>query len=517
MIDISTIPKEPGCYIFRDKNDRVLYVGKAKILRNRVKSYFQDRDISPKTEAMTAKIDKVEFFVTVNEVEALLLENNLIKKHHPAFNIDMMDSRRYAYIQVTAEDFPRLLLARTNTGEGKFYGPFVSATGRDYIISLLTKTFFVRTCKRLPKRSCLRYHIGLCQAPCIGNVSKTQYNENIRNIRQILKGKTGELVRKLKKEMKAASDKLNFERAMELRNQIRSVDWLKEKQNIERKKKYNEDIINYIVKNDKVYLILFNVYKGLLENKQQFEFDHNKEFLEEFITQFYADNPVPKELILPKKIDETMELYLSLRRKSKVKVTIPQKGEKKQLLALVLKNVETAFFGHMEKLEELKNKLKLQEMPAVIECFDISHISGTSTAASMVQFRNGMPDKSNYRRFRIRTVEGIDDYAAIGEVVKRRYTRLIDEKAELPNLIIIDGGAGQLNSAREQLLELELRIPIISIAKRFEEVYLPGMETPKRLDKRGTALKFIQEVRDEAHRFAIKYHKILRKKEIKEK
>jgi excinuclease ABC subunit C len=332
----------------------------------------------------------------------------------------------------------------------------------------------------------------------------------------VLKGKTKDLLKDLKADMKKASDKQDFEFALELRNQIESINWLSEKQTMDRQKKYNEDIINYVVQDENVYLILFNVYKGTLENKQQFEFDLTNEFLEEFMVQYYSENDVPKEIILPREIDESLILYLGLQKKSKVKVTIPQKGEKKQLLELVKKNIELTYFGDMEKLNDLQKKLRLQELPSVIECFDISHISGTSTAASMVQFRNGIPDKSNYRRFKIRTVTGVDDFAAMSEVVKRRYTRLINEKAEFPNLIIIDGGAGQLNSALTELRELGLKIPIISIAKRFEEIYLPGMDKPLRLEKRSKALRYIQEVRDEAHRFAISYHRVLRKKAMKE-
>jgi excinuclease ABC subunit C len=517
MIDFSTVPREPGCYLFKDKSNKIIYIGKAKLLRNRIKSYFMSKELDPKTGALVTNIASVDFIVTNSEVEALILEHNLIKKHTPKYNIDWKDAKRYAYIQETKEDFPRLLVARKKQGDGRFFGPFVSAAVRDIVCELLQRTFQIRTCKRLPKRACLRFHIGVCQAPCIGNISKTKYSENIKKAELVLKGKAGELIRKLKKEMKGSSDRLDYEYALELRNQIQSLEWLAEKQTMERQKKFDEDILNYTVKDGRVYLILFNVYKGTLENKQQYEFDFNENFLEEFIVQFYSENPVPKELVLPDKMDKSMELYLGLRRKSKVRVNVPQKGEKKKLLELVNKNIEATYFGHMEKLEDLKNKLKLHEIPTVIECFDISHISGTSTAASMVQFRNGVPDKSNYRRFKIRTVEGADDTASIAEVVRRRYTRLLKEKSVFPNLIIIDGGLGQLNSALGVLKELGIKIPIISIAKRFEEVYLPGMGEPLRFDRKATALKFLQEVRDEAHRFAISYHRVLRKKGLREK
>jgi excinuclease ABC subunit C len=514
MIDTSVIPKNPGCYLFKDESDNIIYIGKAKVLRNRVKSYFQSKELDPKTEALLQNIASVDFIVTANEVEALVLENNLIKKNRPKYNIDLKDAKRYAYILITAEKFPRMLIARKREGPGKFFGPFVSAVNRNYLMDYLKKAFYIRTCKRMPKKACLRWHIGLCHAPCIGKITEEDYGANIRKVELILNGKTGELTRELKTEMKSASDKMYYERALDMRNQLEAIEWLKEKQNVERKKRYNEDIINYIVKNDRVYLILFNVYKGTLENKQQFEFEYNPEFLEEFIIQYYSDNPVPGELILPVKVDETLIEYLEKMREGVVKVKVPQKGEKRKLMELVLKNVEASFFGHLDKLEDLQDKLDLQEIPTVIECFDISHLSGTSMVGSMVQFRNGKPDKSNYRRFRIKTVEEIDDYAALTEVVRRRYTRLLNEKTEMPNLVIIDGGLGQLNAALEVLKELNLKIPVISIAKRLEEIYVPGYESPLSLSKKSGALQMIQQLRDEAHRFAIKYHKLLRKKVI---
>jgi excinuclease ABC subunit C len=514
MIDLGNIPKEPGCYQFKSKSNIILYIGKAKDLRKRVKSYFQKTHHDPKTEALIKHIHSVDYIVTDNEVEALILENNLIKKHQPKFNIDFKDAKRYAYIEITSDDFPRLLIARNNRGKGKFFGPFVSAAARDYIIYVLRRSFQVRTCKKLPKRACLRYHINLCQAPCIGEISKTQYQENISSVKKILKGKYNELVKSLTKKMETASNSQRFERAMELRNQIAAIKSLKEKQAMERKKKVNEDIINYIIKNDRVYLILFNVYKGTLENKQEFDFEFTPEFFEEFLLQYYSDNDIPKELILPEGIDQSLMEFLEQKRETKVKVTIPQRGEKKKLLELVIKNIEVTFFGNIEKLDDLKTKLQLQETPAVIECFDISHLSGTSTAASMVQFRLGLPDKRNYRRFKIRSVESVDDTAAIAEVVRRRYTRLLSEKTELPNLVIIDGGMGQLNAAIKEQAKLGVKIPTISIAKKFEEIYLPGLKSPLRLSKKTKALQLIQQVRDEAHRFAIKYNRLLRKKEL---
>jgi excinuclease ABC subunit C len=515
MIDLDNIPTDPGCYQFKDKKDHVLYVGKAKNLRKRLKSYYQKKPLDPKTEALLKKVESLDYIVTDNEVEALILENNLIKKFQPKYNIDFKDSRRYAYIELTAEAFPRLLIGRIRKGKSKYYGPFVNAGARDYILYVLRRNFQIRTCKRLPKRACLRFHINLCQAPCIGKINKEEYQKNIEKVQMILNGKTKKLVKELTNEMELASGNLEFERALELRNQIRAIDYLTERQAMERQKKYNEDILNYLVKNDRIYLILFNVHSGTLVNKQEFEFEHHPEFLEEFLVQFYSESPVPKELILPEKINDSLKGFLESSRGSKVKITVPSRGDKKKLMELVNKNIEATFFANIEKLEDLKKKLNLQETPYVIECFDISHLSGTSTVGSMVQFRSAIPDKSHYMRYKIRTVEGVDDTGAISEIVWRRYKRLILERSQFPNLIIIDGGQGQLNAAMKSLWELNVKIPIISIAKRFEEIYMPGAKGPIKLDKTSNALKLVQQIRDEAHRFAIQYNRLLRSKEMK--
>jgi excinuclease ABC subunit C len=258
------------------------------------------------------------------------------------------------------------------------------------------------------------------------------------------------------------------------------------------------------------------VYKGTLENKQEYDFGSNDDFFEEFLIQYYSENPVPKELIIPIDVDESVISYLKLKRGGAVKVTVPKRGEKKRLLELVSRNIQVSFFGNFDKLEDLKDNLDLQEVPSIIECFDISHLSGTSTTASMVQFRSALPHKNNYRRFKIRTVDGVDDTAAIAEVVRRRYSRLIAERSEMPNLILIDGGLGQLNAAQKVLWELDVNVPVVAIAKRFEELYLPGKKGPIILDKKSKALQLLQHIRDEAHRFALQYNRLLRKKELTE-
>ncbi len=516
MIDLRAIPDKPGCYLFKDSEGKIIYVGKAKDLRKRVSSYFQKKDLDPKTELLVGHIDSADFIVTDSEVEALILENNLIKKNRPKYNIDLRDSKRYAYVVLTEEEFPRLLLARRRDGKGKFFGPFVSAEERDYVLSVLIKAFRLRTCKRLPKKACLRQHIGLCSAPCVGAIDKGGYAGFVSAVESVLGGKTSKLAKRLEAEMRKASERREFERAQELKKQIEAIKYLGERQKMERGKEFDEDVLNYEVKNGKVYLMLFNVARGILENKQDFEFDYVPEFLEEFIVQYYSENKIPKEIILPCGLNPAMAGFFKEKRGNNVIVTIPERGEKKQLLDLVAKNIEITFFGGEKKLEDLREKLNLDKLPTVIECFDVSHLSGTSNVASMVQFRDGRADKSNYRRFKIKGFSGADDFRSIGEVVRRRYSRLLAEKTGMPDLILIDGGKGQLNAAVAEVEKLELKIPAISIAKEFEEIYALGNQQPIRLSERSDALKLLQEIRDEAHRFAISYNRLLRKKKLRE-
>ncbi len=519
MIDITGVTSDPGCYLFSDATGKIIYVGKARNLKKRVKNYFQNKELDPKTEALVREIRAVDFIITNNEVEALILENTLIKRNTPKYNINLKDAKSFAFIRLTAEPFPRLTIARQKDLKlsGEFYGPFVSAAARDHIMALLNRIFQLRTCKKFPKKPCLRYHIHVCPAPCVGKISETDYDEKLKRARLVLKGKIQEVITYMTEEMNRASAELYFERAMELRDQVSAVKGLQQRQNMDRQKKYNEDVVHYLVKNDTLYVALFNVYKGTLENRNSFQLEfgaREDDFFEHFLVQYYSDNTVPRELILPMEISEPVLEFLKMKAGSPVTITVPQRGEKKQLLDLVLKNIETTFFGDMEKLKDLKSKLKMQELPVVIECFDISHISGTSTVASMVQFRNGLPDKSNYRRYKIQSVTGVDDFMSIAEVVSRRYTRLKNENSELPDLILIDGGIGQLNAATAEIKKLSVKIPTISLAKRLEEIYVPGADEPLVLSHKTKALQLLQQIRDEAHRFAITYNRLLRKKEL---
>ena len=515
MFDTATLPGTPGCYLFLDKEETIIYVGKAKNLKKRVSSYFQKKDHDPKTRNLVASITRVSVMVTNTETEALLLENNLIKKHQPKYNIDLKDAKRYAYIELTREPFPRIGIARhTGKGESTCFGPFVSAAERDALIRIVRRVFHLRSCRRLPKRACLRYHMHTCSAPCVGAISEEDYRLQVERASSLLKGKSSELLLSLREEMAGYSAREEYEKALALRNQIAAVVHLAERQHVERPKETDQDVIGYTVSDDKVYLLVFSVEKGLLVGKQEYSFDNHEDFFEEFLVQYYADRVPPSELILPHDAGEAMAGYLAERKGKAVQVTVPKIGEKKKLLDLVEKNLEHAFLKNELKVKDLQASLGLADSPDVIECFDISHLSGTAMVGSMVQFRGGVPDKKNYRRYKIKTVEGIDDFASIAEVVKRRYDRLIREEAEMPDLIIIDGGKGQLSAAGDTLRDLDLTIPVIAIAKREEEVYLPGETLPRQLDRNGMALHYIQEIRNEAHRFAIAYNRLLRKKTV---
>ncbi|MFA5332817.1 MAG: excinuclease ABC subunit UvrC [Methanoregula sp.] len=517
MIDTASIPENPGCYLYSDADGRIIYVGKAKNLKKRVSCYFSKKDHDPKTKSLVAHIASVDFVITDTETEAFLLENTLIKKHQPKYNIDLKDAKRYAWIELTREEFPRLVIARRTMGDGTFFGPFVSATERDYVLRVAKKVFHLRTCKKLPKRPCLRRHMQSCSAPCTGTVSLEEYNENVKKAGLLLKGKSRELLGMLKSEMEARSATQDFERALIIRNEIRAISHLTDRQHVEHKREYDQDVIAYQVTDGKVYLTAFNVEHGSLANKEEFSFEAGDDFFEEFLVQYYSDHEPPAELIIGNETDPALAEFLSAKKGKHVDIVAPQRGEKRQLLELAKKNLEIAFFRDTLKCSELGTALGLTRPPFVVECFDISHLSGTAMVGSMVQFRDGKPDKSNYRRFRIKTVEGIDDYASIAEVVKRRYKRLLDENTAFPDLILIDGGKGQLSAACEALESLGIKDqPVAAIAKREEELYLPGDTLPLRLDRKSIALRFIEEIRDEAHRFAITYNRLLRKKKALE-
>jgi len=498
--EISYLPSSPGCYLFLDENGVVIYVGKAKDLKKRVSSYFQKKDHDPKTALLVTKIKKIDFVIVKNEVEAFLLENNLIKKYYPHFNLDLKDSRRYAYIRLIEEEIPYFEVARVREKKANYFGPFVSGSVRKTIMDIISRNFKVLTQK--PSLQLKKV------------MNKEGYEERVNQVKKILKGKVDELIEELEKNMKVHSDKNNFEYAITLRNQIEALKTLKEKQKVELARNIDAHIINYEISNGEVHLLLFNVRKGIVEEKQEFVFSTTEDALEEFIIQFYEQSNIPDEIILPIELDKSVEEYLSKKANKKVKLIVPLAGEKKELLDFVSKNITATFFAGSERIIELQKALKMKNPPHNIECFDISHLGGTNTVASMVSFENGFSNKKNYRKFKIRAEANNDDLLAMKEAVTRRYSGSLIKTMKMPDLIVIDGGPTQLKVTSEVLKELKLNVPIISLAKQFEEIYTTTKKEPLLLDKKNKALQLLQSIRDEAHRFANAYRKVLKRKEM---
>lgn len=497
--EVDFLPTSPGCYIFKDAKGKVLYVGKAKNLKNRVKSYFVKTKHTLKTNLLVKRINKIDFIITKTESEAFLLENNLIKLHYPKFNIDLKDSRRYAYLMLTKDEYPLLEVARKRNKEGEYFGPFVSGRSRIIVMDTITRNFKILT--KHPSKKLKSILI------------KEDYNKRVKNARRILKGQTKSLIEELTKEMQKNSKINNFEYSITLRNQIEALNTLKEKQVMENAREIDAHIINYQIVANKVYLLVFNVRKGIVEDKQEFVFEEKEDFLEEFLVRLYETISVPSEIILPIKLPSYVGTYLS--KQSKVKIIVPSKGEKKELLDFVYQNITPTFFAGKERLEELKKILHLTNLPRLIECFDVSHLSGTNTVAGMVVFQNGVANKSLYRKFKIKSITNSDDYLALEEAVQRRYNGSLIKTMRFPDLIVIDGGKGQLSRTKKVLDDLNLKIPIISLAEQFEEIFIPLTSIPIKLEKSNKGLQLLINIRDEAHRFSNSYRKVLKSKEIK--
>jgi len=502
--EVNSLPSSPGCYIYKDENGIVLYVGKAKNLKKRVSSYFQKKDHDPKTLILVSKIKNIDFIVTKTESEALLLEDNLIKLHYPKFNLDLKDSRRYAYLRLSEDELPFIEVARVRGESGEYFGPFTSGAIRKVIMDTITRHF-----KILYKKPSFALKKLMLE-------NKEDYLKRVAVVRKILKGTVSELISELEIEMKKNTEIQNYEYALTLRNQIAALKTLKEKQVMEFSRTIDSHVINYSIVGIEVYLLVFNVRRGVVEEKQEFVFDLYEDFLSDFLISFYDLEKIPSEILIPVELEdsEIIEGFLSKKAGHKVKLLCPKSGEKKELLDFVEKNITATFFAGNERTLALKEALSLAKAPRVIECFDISHLSGTNTVASMVTFTDGFSDKSNYRKFRIKAPTSSDDLWAMQEVVKRRYTRVINDKLRKPDLIVIDGGPTQLGVAVNVLKELNLNIPVISLAKQFEEIYIPKNLLPLRLDKKHKGLQLLQAVRDEAHRFGLNYQRLLRKKQL---
>lgn len=528
---LQTLPERPGVYIMRDEKDHVIYVGKAVVLKNRVRSYFQASSRhSPKVRALVAKIAALEYIVTATEMEALILECNLIKEYHPKYNISLKDDKSYPYVKVTlAEPYPRVYVTRRVVNDGsRYFGPYANAGAVHETIRLIRQLFPLRTCRKMNSdRPCLEYHIKRCLAPCVNYADPDEYRQMIASILLLLEGRSQTLVKQLEKKMQEAAENLLFERAARLRDQLKSVQLLQEKQ-LAVLEGGDLDVVGLARDGADSCVQVFFVRGGRMIGRDHFFLqqageEDDETVLSAFLQQYYSRAALlPKQLVLPVMPPDEVVLaeWLSEKKGAKVTLLAPQRGEKRQLLAMAAENARTLLAARRTLVEkpdseagvlELGEALGLEALPEVMECFDISHIQGAETVASMVVFRNGEPDKRSYKRFKIVSTEGKpDDFRSMQEVVLRRYSR---KEWPLPDLVIIDGGKGQLSSALTIIRQLgHDTLPVVSLAKRFEEIYREGESDPVILPREGEALKLVQRIRDEAHRFAITYHRKLRGK-----
>ena len=523
---IKNIPNLPGSYQFKNKDGIVIYVGKAKDLKKRVSSYFvgsHDR----KTSRLVMNIDKIEYIVTHSELDALLLELNLIKKYNPRYNILLTDDKTYPYIEVTNEKHPKLVVTRNiNKKSGDLYGPYPNVKAARDTVKLLNKVYPLRKCIKLPKTECLYYHMGQCLAPCIKDITKQDYDEIRGQIRRFLRGDIKEVVQMLEERMLEASEKLEFERANEYKNLIHSVKTTTNNQKINLNDMKDRDIIGYYFNEYLLSIEMFFIRNGKISARHQkmFEYyDDPIETIEKYIAQFYEREPIPKEIFVNKEINtELLESFL------KTKITKPLKGDKAKLLKLANINAEQALIQKTEiyKREqdrtinsvELLGELLNIPAPYVIEAFDNSNLFGADAVSSMVTFVNGLPSKKDYRKFKVKTMDGkASDYHTMKEVVYRRYFKVLMEDLRRPDLLLVDGGLQQINAAKEILESLDLDIPIAGLVKddKHNTNHLLNQDLEKiEIDKTSNVFHLIQRIQDEAHRFAVTYHKQVRNKGI---
>ena len=546
--ELKKLPAKPGVYIMHDAQDTIIYVGKAVSLRNRVRSYFRESTAkSPKIEKMVSRIARFEYIVTDSELEALVLENNLIKEHNPKYNTMLKDDKTYPYIKVTVgEPFPRILFSRQmKKDKSRYFGPFTSAAAVKDTIELLNRLFCLRTCNRvLPRdtgleRPCLNYHIGQCLAPCQGYLTQEEYRKNVDRALAFLNGSYGMILDDLQAKMQAAAENLNFEEAIRYRDLFNSVRAVSQKQKITDSDGEDKDIIALDKDGGEAVVQVFFVRGGKLIGREHFymtrvEDSDKPQILLDFVKQFYAGTPfVPRELILQKEIEEipVLEEWLSERRGGRVHIRVPKKGQKEKLVELAEKNARMVLEKDRERIrrEEARTVGAVRELAALLdlpvldrmEAFDISNISGFENVGSMVVYEKGKPKRSDYRKFRIKTVSGPDDYACMREVLLRRFRHGLDRTGKqdsftkFPDLLLMDGGKGQVNVALQVLEELRLSIPVCGMVKddmhRTRGLYYNNTELA--IDKGSEGFKLITRVQDEAHRFAIEYHRSLRSRD----
>jgi excinuclease ABC subunit C len=528
---LETLPSQPGVYLFKDGEGAVVYVGKARVLRDRVRQYFQaGRPPDPWRDALGDEIADVDVVVTDSEMEALALENNFIKRHQPRYNVLLRDDKNHPYLKLTlSEDYPRLyVVRRVGEDEDAYGGPYIPASLGRRTAALTHKIFGVRSCKEVLNgrrpRPCLQYQIGRCIAPCVAEIcSLERYRQASEDAGLFLEGRTEVVVRRLRAAMEEAAEGDRFEEAASLRDQIRTLERLETPQKVTTRDIEERDVFAPHVERGRAALQVFSVREGKIVGREGFLLDHAAEpegLLASAIPQFYAHGRyVPREVLVPFAVPDQplLEEWLTRRRSTQVRIRVPRRGEKVRLMEMVARNARLAYdleWRHPRKqsqeiLRALRDLLDLEVEPRRIECFDISNIQGSDIVASMVCFEEGLPKKSEYRKFRVRGLGATpDDFAAMREVVGRRYRRRLEEGKELPDLILIDGGPGQLSAAAEALAELGIgHQPVASIAKREEEIFVPGRAEPIRLPRSSPVLQLVQRVRDEAHRFAVGFHR----------
>jgi len=522
---LASLPKEPGVYLFKNERGEIIYIGKAKSLKNRVPSYFH-QPADPKQASLASEIADIDFIVTGSEVEALILENNLIKKEKPRYNVLLRDDKNYPYLKLTVnEDYPRVMLVRRVRNDGALYfGPYVPGGLARKTLKLISRYFMIRQCNReIGKKRyqpCLNYQIKRCLAPCAGLVSREEYAEAVEDVKLFLRGKNRELIDKLKEKMERASANLEFEKAARFRDAIALIERISERQRMAMTSFDEEDYFGYYEQEGMLSLEVFHVRRGLVVGRREFFFEElpmadYARFLSSVIEQYYLEQHfIPRRIYVPLEPEgkDLLEEWLSERREGKVVITVPQRGKKRGIMELAIENARIALAnrigGEEGELAHLKRDLSLPKLPRRIEAFDISTVFGADTVASLVVFIGGKPAKEEYRHFKIEPSGKPDDYKAMAEVVLRRYRRVLEEGGELPDLILIDGGRGQVNAACSSLTTLDIDfIPVIGLAKEEELIYKLEKKEPIRLMDNSPSLKLLQRIRDEAHRFAITFHR----------
>ena len=544
---LKLLPSLPGCYIYYNKDREVIYVGKAKILKRRVMSYFNRKHDSVKLNVLVPQIEHLEYIITNTEVEALILENHLIKKYKPRYNVLLKDDKKYPYFLITDEDFPRITIVRKknmNPEKGHYYGPYTDIRAMHATLDFLKKIFPLKQCKspKFKDRPCLYYHIGRCMAPCQNLVTPEEYKTIVKQAELFLSGKQSELMQQIKEQMQKYSDSLQFEKEAKLQDRYNDLaKTLKKQKVVYENTKLNEDIISLLSDDGIFAIVILMVREGRLIDKKDFIYEVEQEDKIEFFETFFKEYYSTLKLEYPDKIVSTeleavgnkalYEEWLEILAHKKVKISYGKSAQGKELQMLADKNakvlLDNAKIKKMSKIRDdfneigsyLAEKLKLTNFPYRMECYDISHIQGTNTVASMVTFINGVPKKSEYRKFKVKMTEGKpDDFLSMKEVLTRRLSHLGEKKWEKPDLMIIDGGKGQLSSVMEIIEELGVTgIDVVSLAKKHEEVFLPKQSKPVILPRNSSALFLFQRIRDEAHRFAITYHRQLRSKSMIEK